>query len=96
MYKYSTILLATVIWHMIFADPSPALGKIGFISTTDSTNNNNTLANLTAEAQIPSYSSFVLLAYCPPSSLDLSECETLVFPVLSEQAEIYDRSRDNC
>jgi hypothetical protein len=87
MYKYSTILLAIVIWHMIFADPSPVLGKIGFISTIGNTNN-NTLANLTAEAQISPYSSFVLLAYCPPSSLDLSECETLVFPVLSEQAEI--------
>jgi hypothetical protein len=86
MYKYSTILLAIVIWHMIFADPSPVLGKIGFISTISNTN--NTLANLTAEAQISPYSSFVLLAYCPPSSLDLSECETLIFPVLSEQAEI--------
>jgi hypothetical protein len=72
MYKYSTILLAIVIWHMIFVDPSPVLGKIGLISTVDNTNNNNTLANLTAEAQIPPYSSFVLLAYCPPSSLDLS------------------------
>jgi hypothetical protein len=86
MYKYSIILLAIVIWHMIFADPSPVLGKLGFISTIGNTN--NTLANLTAEAQISPYSSFVLLAYCPPSSLDLSECETLVFPVLSEQAEI--------
>src|SRR5918996_212644 len=37
----------------------------------------NTLANLTAEAQISPYSSFVLLAYCPPGSLDLVECETL-------------------
>jgi hypothetical protein len=73
---------------MIFADPSQVLGKIGFISTIDNSNNNSTLANLTAEAQIPPYSSFVLLAYCPPSSLDLSECETLVFPVLSERAEI--------
>jgi hypothetical protein len=86
MYKYSTILLAIVIWHMIFADPSPVLGKLGFISTIGNTN--NTLANLTAEAQISPYSSFVLLAYCPPSSLDLSECETLIFPVLSEQAKI--------
>ena len=86
MYKYSIILLAIVIWHMIFADPSPVLGKIGFVSTIGNTN--NTLANLTAEAQISPYSSFVFLAYCPPSSLDLSECETLVFPVLSEQAEI--------
>jgi hypothetical protein len=33
---------------------------------------NNTLANLTAEAQISPYSSFVLLAYCPPGSLNLS------------------------
>jgi hypothetical protein len=86
MYKYSAILLAIVIWHMIFADPSPVLGKLGFISTIGNTN--NTLANLTAEAQISPYSSFVLLAYCPPSSLDLSECETLIFPVLSEQAKI--------
>ena len=29
---------------------------------------NNILANLTAEAQISPYSSFVLLAYCPPGS----------------------------
>lgn len=41
---------------------------------------NNTLANLTAESQISPYSSFVLLAYCPPGSLDLVECETLIFP----------------
>jgi hypothetical protein len=45
---------------------------------------NNTLANLTAESQISPYSSFVLLAYCPPGSLDLVECETLFFPVLTE------------
>jgi hypothetical protein len=49
---------------------------------------NNTLANLTAEAQISPYSSFVLLAYCPPGSLNLIECETLIFPVLTEQPEI--------
>jgi hypothetical protein len=49
---------------------------------------NNILANLTAEAQISPYSSFVLLAYCPPGSLDLVECETLIFPVLTEQPEI--------
>jgi hypothetical protein len=49
---------------------------------------NNTLANLTAESQISPYSSFVLLAYCPPGSLDLVECETLIFPVLTEQREI--------
>ncbi len=49
---------------------------------------NNTLANLTAESQISPYSSFVLLAYCPPGSLDLLECETLIFPVLTEQPEI--------
>jgi hypothetical protein len=48
---------------------------------------NNTLANLT-ESQISPYSSFVLLAYCPPGSLDLVECETLIFPVLTEQPEI--------
>ena len=93
MYKYSTIfsvipiLLAIIIPTITFTYPSPVLGKIGFITTTDSTNN-NTLANLTAEARISPYSSFVLLAYCPPASLDLSECETLIFPVLSEQAEI--------
>ena len=49
---------------------------------------NNTLANLTAEAQISPYSSFVLLAYCPPGSFNLVECETLIFPVLTEQPEI--------
>ena len=49
---------------------------------------NNILTNLTAEAQISPYSSFVLLAYCPPRSLDLVECETLIFPVLTEQPEI--------
>jgi hypothetical protein len=49
---------------------------------------NNTLANLTAEAQISPYSSFVLLAYCPPGSLNLVECETLIFPVLTRQPEI--------
>jgi hypothetical protein len=49
---------------------------------------NNTLANLTAEAQISPYSSFVLLAYCPPGSLDIAECKTLIFPVLTEQPEI--------
>jgi hypothetical protein len=46
------------------------------------------LANLTAEAQISPYSSFVLLAYCPPGSLDIAECKTLIFPVLTEQPEI--------
>jgi hypothetical protein len=49
---------------------------------------NNILTNLTAEAQISPYSSFVLLAYCPPGSLNLVECETLIFPVLTEQPEI--------
>jgi hypothetical protein len=49
---------------------------------------NNILANLTADAQISPYSSFVLLAYCPPGSLNLVECETLIFPVLTEQPEI--------
>ncbi len=94
MYKYSTIfsvipiLLTITISTITFTYPSPVLGKVGFVTTIDSTNNNNTLANLTAEARIPLYSSFVLLAYCPPASLDLSECETLIFPVLSEQAEI--------
>lgn len=56
------------------------------IVTINSTN--NTLANLTAESQISPYSSFVLLAYCPPGSLDLVECETLIFPVLTKQPEI--------
>lgn len=55
-------------------------------ATINSTN--NTLANLTAESQISPYSSFVLLAYCPPGSLDLVECETLIFPVLTKQPEI--------
>jgi hypothetical protein len=49
---------------------------------------NNILANLTAEAQISPYSSFVLLAYCLPGSLNLVECDTLIFPVLTEQPEI--------
>ena len=88
MYKHSAILLTIVTWHVIFTYPSTVSGEIGFITTIESTKNNNTLANITAKAQIPPYSSFVLLVYCPPSSLDLSECETLVFPVLSEQAEI--------
>jgi hypothetical protein len=88
MHKHSGTLLTIVTWHIIFTYPSPVSGEIGFITTIESTKNNNTLANITAEAQIPPYSSFVLLAYCPPSSLDLSECKTLVFPVLSEQAEI--------
>jgi hypothetical protein len=56
MYQYPTILLAIVIWQMIFSDPSPVSGKIGFISTVDNTNNSNSLANLTAEAQISPYS----------------------------------------
>ena len=95
MYKYSTIfsviliLLTIIISAITFTYPSPVLGQVDFITTIDRTNNNNnTLANLTAEARIPQYSSFVLLAYCPPASSDLSECETLIFPVLSEQAEI--------
>jgi hypothetical protein len=88
MYKNPAILLTIVTWHIIFAYPSTVSGEIGFITTIEGTKNNNTLANMTAEAQIPPYSSFVLLAYCPPSSLDLSECKTLIFPVLSEQAEI--------
>jgi hypothetical protein len=56
--------------------------------TINSTNNNNILANLTAEAEIPPYSSFVLIAYCHPGSLDLTECKTLIFPVLTEQSDI--------
>jgi hypothetical protein len=73
-----------------FTHPSSALGQIGkedsdFIPI-DMTN--NTLANLTAEAQISPYSSFVLLAYCPQGSLDIAECKTLIFPVLTEQPEI--------
>jgi hypothetical protein len=88
MHKNSAILLTIVAWHIIFTYPSTVSGEIGFITTIESTKNNNTLANITAEAQIPSYSSFVLLAYCPPSSLDIAECKTLVFPVLSQQAEI--------
>jgi hypothetical protein len=84
-----SILLTLIILTITFAYPLPVLGKVDFITIIDRTNNdNNTLANLTAEARIPPYSSFVLLAYCPPASSDLSECETLLFPVLSEQAEI--------
>jgi hypothetical protein len=83
-----SILLTLIILTITFAYPLPVLGKADFITIIDRTNNNNTLANLTAEARIPPYSSFVLLAYCPPASSDLSECETLLFPVLSEQAEI--------
>lgn len=88
MFKHSAILLTVVTWHIIFTYPSTVSGEIGFITTIESTKNNNTLANLTADAQIPPYSSFILVAYCPPSSLDLSECKTLVFPVLSKQGEI--------
>lgn len=95
MHKYSDIfpvipLLLAMIFSLTFTHPSSALGQIGredsdFI-TIDTTN--NTLANLTAEAQISPYSSFVLLAYCPPGSLDIAECKTLIFPVLTEQPEI--------
>jgi hypothetical protein len=81
-----TYFIGIIIPTITFTYPSQVLGKIGFITTIDSTNN-NTLANLTAEAQISPYSSFVLLAYCPPASLDLSECKTLIFPVLSEQRD---------
>ena len=88
MFKHSAILLTVVTWHIIFTYPSTVPGEIGFITTIESTKNNNTLANLTADAQIPPYSSFILVAYCPPSSLDLSECKTLVFPVLGNQGEI--------
>ena len=85
MFRHSAILLTVVTWHVIITYPSTVSGEIGFITTIESTKSNNALANITEEAHIPP---FVLLAYCPPSSLDLSECKTLAFPVLSEQAEI--------
>jgi hypothetical protein len=67
-----------------------AIGQEGSVDKDFVTVNrtNNTLANMTAESQISPYSSFVLLAYCPPGSLELVECETLIFPVLTEQPEI--------
>jgi hypothetical protein len=95
MHKYSEIfpvilLLLATIFSLAFTHPSSALGQIGMedsdFITIDRTN--NTLANLTAEAQISPYSSFVLLAYCPQGSLDIAECKTLIFPVLTEQPEI--------
>jgi hypothetical protein len=82
--------LLLLLFLLILTSPLSAIGQEGkedgrFI-TGDKTN--NTLANLTAEAQISPYTSFVLLAYCPPGSLDIAECETLIFPVLTEQPEI--------
>ncbi|MDQ3840826.1 MAG: hypothetical protein M3297_16360 [Thermoproteota archaeon] len=95
MREYSGIFLAVpflllIVCSLILTSPLSATGQEGrdngnFI-TIDKTN--NTLANLTAEAQISPYSSFVLLAYCPPGSLDIAECKTLIFPVLTEQPEI--------
>jgi hypothetical protein len=84
------LFLALMIFSQISTYSVLATGQEGsedkdFV-TINSTN--NTLANLTAESQISPYSSFVLLAYCPPGSLDLVECETLIFPVLTEQPEI--------
>jgi hypothetical protein len=82
-------LLLMIFW--LFSTYSVlAIGQEGSVDKDFVTINrtNNTLANLTAESQISPYSSFVLLAYCPPRSLDLVECETLIFPVLTEQPEI--------
>jgi len=94
MHKYSGIFLAMpslllILFSLTLTSPLLAAGQEGkdgdFITSTKT---NNTLANLTAEAQISPYSSFVLLAYCPPASLDIAECRTLIFPVLTEQPEI--------
>lgn len=97
MHKYSDIFLVlpfllVIIFSLTpgFTHPSSALGQVegkdsDFIVID---RKNNTLANLTAEAKISPYSSFVLLAYCPPGSLDIAECKTLIFPVLTEQPEI--------
>jgi hypothetical protein len=96
MHKYSDIFLVlpfllVIIFSLTpgFTHPSSALQAeskdSGFIVID---RKNNTLANLTAEAKISPYSSFVLLAYCPPGSLDIVECKTLIFPVLTEQPEI--------
>ena len=85
MREYSGIFLAVpflllIVCSLILTSPLSATGQEG--------RENGTLANLTAEAQISPYSSFVLLAYCPPGSLDIAECKTLIFPVLTEQPEI--------
>jgi hypothetical protein len=94
MQRYSdTFLVLPFLLVMIlslFTHPSLALGQVGMEDSdfTAIDRKNNTLANLTAEAEISPYSSFVLLAYCPPESLDIAECKTLIFPVLTEQPEI--------
>jgi hypothetical protein len=94
MQRYSdTFLVLPFLLVMIlslFTHPSLALGQVGMEDSdfTAIDRKNNTLANLTAEAEISPYSSFVLLAYCPPGSLDIAECKTLIFPVLTEQPEI--------
>jgi hypothetical protein len=97
MHRYSdTFLVLPFLLVMIlslvlgFTHPSLALGQVGMEDSdfTAIDRKNNTLANLTAEAEVSPYSSFVLLAYCPPGSLDIAECKTLIFPVLTEQPEI--------
>jgi hypothetical protein len=84
------LFLILIIFSLISTYSVLAIGQEGSVDKDFVTINrtNNTLANLTAESQISPYSSFVLLAYCPPGSLDLVECETLIFPVLTEQPEI--------
>lgn len=93
MHRYSDIFLVLpflLVMILGFPHHSLALGQVGMEDSdfTAIDRKNNTLANLTAEAEISPYSSFVLLAYCPPGSLDIAECKTLIFPVLTEQPEI--------
>lgn len=84
------LLLLLMIFSLISTYSVLAIGQEGSEDKDFVTINrtNNILANMTAEAQISPYSSSVLLAYCPPGSLNLVECETLIFPVLTEQPEI--------
>jgi hypothetical protein len=84
------LLLLLMIFSLISTYSVLAIGQEGSEDKDFVTINrtNNILTNLTAEAQISPYSSSVLLAYCPPGSLNLVECETLIFPVLTEQPEI--------
>jgi hypothetical protein len=93
MHRYSDIFLVLpflLVMILGFPRASLALVQVGMEDSdfTAIDRKNNTLANLTAEAEISPYSSFVLLAYCPPGSLDIAECKTLIFPVLTEQPEI--------
>ena len=96
MHRYSDTFLVLPFLVMIlslvlgFTHPSLALGQVRMEDSdfTAIDRKNNSLTNLTAEAEISPYSSFVLLAYCHPGSLDIAECKTLIFPVLTEQPEI--------